>query len=68
MTMPEIIRHLERCARKNEADARTSNVMLFRSRNNSTAGAVAAEQRRMIVVLKLYQRSENAHTLTTQKA
>lgn len=41
-----IIKHLERCATQNEADANT----------DSDAGPVAAEQRRMIGVLKLYRK------------
>lgn len=46
-----IIRDLERCAKQNEADARTSSAMSC-SRDLAHASGVAGEQRRMIRILQ----------------
>ena len=51
--MEEIIRHLERCAAQNEADFKNAYPGDLDCIRASTA---AAEQRRMIGILRLYQK------------
>jgi hypothetical protein len=47
-----IIRDLERCAMQNEADGRRGSTSRFCDTDAAEARAVAAEQRRMIEILK----------------
>ena len=51
-----IIRHLERCAKQNEADSDKHGSAFFSVADSVAARAVAAEQRRLIGILRLYLR------------